>query len=270
MNFQRLILRDPEAGGGGGGAETVEQLEASAISIGEKYVAAPTQELKTQLSEALTKYYAAVKATSAATATGEIKPEAYKGLQADLHRQKEIARKLQDEKAALELAKKQQEERQQIEQGEFKKLWETEKQEKAAAKKQSDDLLNAYVRDKKMSVLQEAAIKAGMRPETLADLTNIDTSAVETNVITGNGEFNVDVKGAAEFIEALRATRPWIFGKPGHVALKDNNGNPLTKPEGIPAPGSLKGQELLKFEKEHPVEYKQYLHQMLNGVAVKA
>jgi len=76
----------------------------------------------------------------------------------------------------------------------------------------------AFIQEKKYSAVKEEALKAGIRPEALADLELIGLDKVDIET-TSTGRINVlGVQGA---IESLKMSRPHWFGQPKTII----NGN---------------------------------------------
>ena len=239
------ILLDPGAGGTGGGVG--ETPEAKAVREAAEAVAAEQARLEAERNTV-------------------VDPKAHAAIREDLFKTKDKLRALEQAKAAADQKLKEIEQSKLIEQQNFKKLWDEEKVVSETQKKRSDLIVNSYARDKKIERLQEAAIKAGMRPEVLNDLRVMDTSSVKMDVEQTDSTINVTVHDAPEFIEALKQARPWLFttGKepPIHGGAPPAGGTP---PGGIPNLTKLTGPELLKLEKENPTLYKQALSVALTG-----
>jgi hypothetical protein len=218
-------------------------------------------EAKSKFNESLGKLTAA---QTAAAAAGPIDPKAHAGIKEDLFKTKETLQKEREAKAALEQKIADAEKAKLVEQQNFKKLWEESEQKTASEKKRSDAVVASYVRDKKIGALKDAALAAGMKPEVIGDLAVIDTSDVTTDVIAGDGTIEVKISGVPEKIEALKLTRPWLFGTGKAPNINDNPSNSgAGGGQAIPKPGTVTGDALLKLEKESPALYKAYIGQML-------
>jgi hypothetical protein len=93
----------------------------------------------------------------------------------------------------------------------WKKLYELKTQESEEKDQKLNQIQESIVENAKFSAVKEAALKSGIRPEALGDLSLIGFKdvAIET---TSNG--NVVVLGADRFVEQLKTIRPHWFGKP--------------------------------------------------------
>lgn len=268
------ILLDPNPAGGGGGSEpTVEQLEAKMTEAFAALEKTPTAEGKTVALKALEDYKVAVAAKAAASAEpvagDEATQKALKGLKEDLFKQKETTRKLLEEKAKRDAEVLEAQKRKDIEDQNFRKLWTESEEARKVAEAKNAAIVAAYVADKRLSALQDAAIKAGMRPQVIGDLANMKLDTVSTDVRTGDGVFEVVVNGAPETIEALKQMRPWLFGSgngnPNINDLPPGDARRIPGTPTIPPPGSLSGQALLDLEKKTPDVYAEYLRQTIKA-----
>ena len=93
----------------------------------------------------------------------------------------------------------------------WKKLYELKTQEAEEKDQKLNQIQESIVENAKFSAVKEAALKSGIRPEALGDLSLLGFRdvAIET---TSNG--NVIVLGADRFVEQLKTIRPHWFGKP--------------------------------------------------------
>jgi hypothetical protein len=129
----------------------------------------------------------------------------------------EETQRLTAEVNKFEKAKKDAEDKALADQGKFKDLAEREKGEKAELQKKFSE--RAIV-----SELKTEALKAGILNSD--DVALADRSSLKVDE-------NFTVTGAAEAIEALKKSKPYLF--------KASDGNPTTPPPGAPAP-NLKNQ----------------------------
>lgn len=109
----------------------------------------------------------------------------------------------------------------QLEADNLKRLKETEQWQSVAEMKEkeamealeeAERIKGAYINDRKMSAIREAAQKAGILPQALNDLELLnkwDDVSIET---TSTGRVNVI--GAEQALNKFKASKPYLFGKP--------------------------------------------------------
>lgn len=154
------------------------------------------------------------------------------------------------EKEALRAQLKAQEEKTLTEKEQWRELAERrekELNERILKDKQRDQ---AILEDKKSAALREAAIKAGIKQEALADLELIELSDCKAE-LSATGR--VVVTGAQKAIDGLKTLRPFWFGT---SAPNINSSAP-----GISTTGQLTVQDLMKLEaeaKKDPSKYGDY------------
>lgn len=122
--------------------------------------------------------------------------QARKQLEADLH-------KLQQDREQDRISKMK-------EQEQFRELAEEYEQKMKNAEQESSSLKQAVLNDKKLTAVQQAVMKLGIRNEALSDLDmlSMDTLDIET---TSHGRVNV--LNADEFAQNLKLTKPHWFGR---------------------------------------------------------
>lgn len=121
---------------------------------------------------------------------------------ADMHRYKTQARELATASNA--------EQEKLLREGKrWEELAELKAREAEEAKTESQRLKNAIVDDKKFSAVREAAVKAGIRPEAIADLEMIGLDKIEVET-TDLGRVNV--LGVDSLIGNIKLSRPHWFG----------------------------------------------------------
>jgi hypothetical protein len=135
----------------------------------------------------------------------------------------------------------------------FKQLWENEKTKREAAEKKAQDLSTTVFNNFKTSAIKEEALKAGILDSAVDDLDMLDTSIVEVET-TDKG--NVNIHGADNFIEDLKARKPHWFKAAGAPIV--NNGTPGHQP-----PKELTAAEIVDLEKTDPAKYKEIMNKRL-------
>jgi len=135
----------------------------------------------------------------------------------------------------------------------FKQLWENEKQKRTEAEEKAQKLSQTVFNNFKMSAIKEEALKAGILESAVEDLDIVDNSMVEVET-TDQGRINV--LGASDFIETLKAKKPHWFNRAG--APRVNNGTP-----GYEEPKQLTAAEIVKLQKEDPKKYHEIMMKRL-------
>ena len=171
--------------------------------------------------------------------TEELKPKKDRYKQ-DLLEQKAANKKLQDEIASLRQDRENDRISKMKEQERFKELADEYESKARQAEEDNRNLRNAVMNDKKLSAVQQAAMKLGIRKEALVDLDmlSLDTVEIET---TSTGRVNV--LNADHFAENLKIQKPHWFGR------RSSNFN-TSEPEVVTG-GSVTMDMIKKAEQEY-------------------
>jgi len=135
----------------------------------------------------------------------------------------------------------------------YKQLWENERQKREAAEKKNQDLSTTVFNNFKTSAIKEEALKAGILDTAVDDLDMLDTSIVEVET-TDKG--NINIHGASNFVEDLKARKPHWFKKAGAPTI--NNGTPGETPV-----KEMTAAEIVKLQKEDPKKYNEIMMKKL-------
>lgn len=109
----------------------------------------------------------------------------------------------------------------------WKAVAEMKEKEALEALESANQIKGAYINDRKMSAIREAAQKAGIIPQALNDLEVLDKWADVTVETTSTGRVNVI--GAEQALDKFKASKPYLFGKPVpkvNGTIPDVNTNP--------------------------------------------
>lgn len=174
----------------------------------------------------------------------------------DMMKFKKQAQEFQNQAKSYEQKVKEAEERQLEEKQEYKTLYEQTKQKLEEEKQTGHKLRSAFESDKKFEVLKRAAVKAGLRDESLDDLEYLDTSAV---IVEKTDQGRMNIIGAEEFVDGLKERKPFWF--------KDSKAPNLNTTDGSPGAGpkELSAQQILKLQKDNPEKYRQIMAKRLKG-----
>lgn len=178
--------------------------------------------------------------------------DVYNQTKNDMHKYKRMSQeaaereaKLQAELAAIKEAK-------QAEDGQFKQLWEQGKVKYSELEEKFNGFTRAVQDDKKLTAVREYAIQNNIRPEALDDLDIIDMSEV---VIETTDRNRINVHGAADFVQKLKAAKPYWFKDESapnvNNAVPGNNDNFEDK--------TYSASELLELQKKDPSAYKEVM-----------
>jgi hypothetical protein len=173
--------------------------------------------------------------------------------QHDFLRFKHEARELKEQNAKLQRAIEEQKENQMRQQEQWKELYEREKEKSSALQSRNDEIQNSFFGSLKSKEIEREAVKLGIRSEALRDLDILDTSYVITET-TSQG--NVNIVGAAEFVERLKQDRPYWFQQKTNTNI--NSGNPT-----FDGPKKYSASDLLQLQKENPAEYQKQMQKRL-------
>lgn len=152
----------------------------------------------------------------------------------DLHRYKSQVKDLQTKLASVEEQKLKERE-------DWKSLYEIEKEARTNAELASNKTQESYLAEKKFSAIKEAALRFGIRPEALDDLSLLSLDQVQIES-TSTGRLNV--LGADTAVQELKRTRPYWFSD-----NRPPNVNTTTVGVG-PQDGPVTWQTLQKLERE--------------------
>lgn len=192
---------------------------------------------------------AAAESEKAKSAAEDFKRDMLK-YKADAKSAAEIQAKLEAEKAEADKGRL-------AEKEEFKKLWEAEKSEKEALKAKDAkraETLRGYVLGRE---IETAAKAAGIREEALADLGLVPKGDVE---VVADGD-TLKVKGAEEWVNGLKKTRPHWFDDKSVVEPIDRKGSNGTASKG----GKMDALALLDLQKKDPAAYRDAIKKEVAG-----
>lgn len=127
----------------------------------------------------------------------------------------------------------------------FKELYELEKGKRVEAETKSKSIAENYFNGLKTTAVREVAIKSGILDEAISDINIKDNPLIQTET-TSTG--NVNIIGADDYIEQLKANKPHWFRKSGAPIV--NNANP----EAV-NPKTLSVDDIIKLEKTDPAKY---------------
>jgi len=124
----------------------------------------------------------------------------------------------------------------------FKGLADKYKAEAEAAKGEYDKLNVAVIRQNKFQEVQKHALKDGLRSEAISDLELLDFKGVEVDV---SARGHITVKGAKEFADSLKQSRPHWYKTDGPPIINGGGG-------GTP-PGDSKVTEndIMKIDRDY-------------------
>lgn len=171
--------------------------------------------------------------------------------QHDFLRFKQEARKLAEENEKLRNQLQSIEQQNLISQNRFKEAYEMEMRKREELEGQLTETKKTFWNGLKYQEIKSQALKAGIRPEAIDDLSLYDASEVEVET-TSHG--NANILGAREFIEKLKITRPYMFqdNRPPNV----NNATPMESKQ-----KEFSAFDLLKMQKENPAKYRQLMQE---------
>jgi len=152
----------------------------------------------------------------------------------DLHKYKSQVKYLQDKLAAAQ-------ENELKEKENWKTLYEREKEARTLAEGVSIKTQESYLSEKKFSAMKESALKLGLRPEALDDLSLLSLNELQIET-TSTGRINV--LGADTAVQELKRTRPYWFSD-----QRSPNVNTTTVGVGAQE-GPVTWQTLQKLERE--------------------
>lgn len=171
----------------------------------------------------------------------------------DLHRFKSEAKDAKARAEALEKQLKEREESSLREKGRYKELYEAREQEVNQLKDQVSKSKDVFFNTLKRAEIEKAAMKMGIRKEALYDLDLLDKSDVEVET-TDRG--NVNILGAEEFVNEIKATRPHWFQDMGAPVVNTANPN-------YAGPKQYSATELLELQRTNPQKYKEEIAKRL-------
>ncbi len=163
----------------------------------------------------------------------------------DMFRFKREAREAQQREAELADRIKQLEEDKLKTASNYKELYEKKNEEVETLRKEKDNDRNVFFNFQKVQAVERAALEQGIRKEALEDLKLMDTEMVEIET-TDRG--SVNIHGASEFVEKLKASRPYWFKEQGPPNV--NTGNP-----NFNQGKALSYSDILKLQKTDPAKY---------------
>ncbi len=125
-------------------------------------------------------------------------------LVAELEKYKKMAKELESKvkNSEIEKAKKDQE---------WQRVAEIKEQEAREAQEKLDKFKNGFITDKKLTSIREEALRAGLRKESIDDLSLIDFPEIS---LDPTDEGNFMVSGADKAVQRLKAIRPHWFSNP--------------------------------------------------------
>ena len=93
----------------------------------------------------------------------------------------------------------------------WQKVAELKEAEATDANEKLNKFKTAFIQDKKMTAVREAAIKAGVVDQAINDLGSIDDFS---DVVLTENNGNIQVSGVDRAMQRLKATRGYLFNKP--------------------------------------------------------
>jgi len=172
---------------------------------------------------------------------------AFQRMEKDVYKWRQTAREKEEQLNKLLEERKAAEVKQMEEKEQYKELYEKARQEADTFQTRVDEIQGAYLSDLKFQTLEKEAIQAGIRSEALSDLRLFDTNGV---IVETTSQGNANILGAKEFVEQLKASRPYLFQdkKPPTV-----NGS---LPSGqIAEEKVLSAKELIDLQRKDPERY---------------
>lgn len=166
----------------------------------------------------------------------------------DMLKYKDAAAAAQAELAALRQEQESMERAALEEKQNYKELYERSQQEAEAAKSRLNNFTEGWKQDRKMSVIETEARAMGMDPDFVDLLPTLDHSGV---IVETTDQGSVNVLGAREYLENLKATKPKMFVDSSAPKL---NTTPAGGNVGQAKP--LSPAELVKLQKTDPEAYK--------------
>lgn len=175
----------------------------------------------------------------------------------DMMKHKREANQFKTEYEKLQAKVKEMEENNLSEKEDFKTLYERAKEDAEQYKNKYGELQENIVNSEKVSAVEKAAIKLGVRDEALEDLSNrllsSDKDEVEVEATT-NGRMLVH--GVEGYVSRLKEQKPHWFK--GQSAARIDNSSPTYRP-----PKEMTTDELLKLRKDNPTEYKRVRQKLM-------
>ncbi len=186
--------------------------------------------------------------------TQEPKSDVTETFKRDMIRYKMERNQEREEKAQLMQKVKELEEQRLSEIGDYKKLWENEKNLRVQKEQENEQIYSGYSREKKFAAVEREALKLGIRPEALEDLSLMELDSV---IVEGTTTGRTNVLGAEEFVQSLKQKRPYWFatGKMPHL----DTGNP-----GMAEPKTMTAADILKLQKTDPAAYKREMQKLMS------
>jgi len=135
----------------------------------------------------------------------------------------------------------------------YKELWELEKQKRAETEQRLQQDSEMFWGSLKMNAIEKAALNAGIRKEALEDLNYFDSSIVE---IEKTDRGNVNIIGAEDFIESLKAKKPYLFTQA--IPPNVNNGG-----AGFSTPKQMDPKEILALKEKDPKKYQEVMQELI-------
>ncbi len=190
-----------------------------------------------------------------------IDPAAYDAVTTDMHKYKAEAKRLQGEAEARNQADNEAEAARLAKANEFKTLYEREKAAREVAEGKVTNLNASVLHSFKLQDIKSAATAAGIRPEAIGDLENLQADEVEVGQTDGG---TITVDGAKEFIEKQKTLRPHWFTDSTPPKFND------TKPGTPPAPGTKSIADIGKLKASDPQAYKREIENIMKKTQAKA
>lgn len=181
----------------------------------------------------------------------EVKPEAYEQIKSDMFRYKTQLKDAQVKQAEYEAKLKEFEELKDqnlADNNNFKELWEKQKQRADENEVKYKDLQGALVENEKLSVIEKAALSAGLSKKAVEDLRLLDTSSV---VVESTSTGRLNVLGHDEFVNELKQSRPHWFNDSKPPVVNNSTGSYHTGDS-----KSVTMKELGELEKSNKPKYR--------------
>lgn len=163
----------------------------------------------------------------------------------DLLKYKKESETLKDENDQLRKKIDEINEQSLLEKSNYKQLYENEKNKNVDLTDKITKTRESFFGSLKNNEIQKQALKLNIREEALQDLRMVDSSSVITETTS---EGNVNILGAKEFVEKLKADRPYWFKDTSNVIINDGN------PE-FTGTKQMTASDLLALQKKNPAKY---------------
>ena len=124
----------------------------------------------------------------------------------------------------------------------WKALYEKSEKEKADLQTKYTNLNQWTVHTQRFGEVKQLALAEGLIPQAVADLENFEMDDVQVEVTSGN---RFVVNGAKEYVDKLKAEKPYLFKKTGTPNV--NAGGGSGKP---PAPKALTADDIVQLERD--------------------